>query len=442
MTATAAEGYEFVNFTIGEEEITENPYIFNLLDNLEVVANFAEVIVPPTEYTVNVTVNPAEAGTVEGAGTYEEGTEITLVATAAEGYEFVNFTIGTEVVEMPYTVTDDVTIIANFNEVPVVPQYNITIADVEHGTITAPATAEAEEVVTVMTSAEPMYSLVSLYYTIDGTEEIVDIDMVTKQFVMPAADITIGGEFELIEGVGDANLDGNINIVDVVAVLNYILGKDPQPFDFDQADMNEDGVIDISDALAINALILGLKAECGNNEVTYEIIDGQLYLDSEVALAGYQFKLSAEPASINMAGFNVMGNWFNGEYILVIYNLSGEKEAGIYSVLDLGDAALNSIVMSTKEGCQVRGNAGTVSVASFDERAYSVFPVPANTEVTVSGPEMTTIDVFNMMGQRVMTVNANGDETLVNVSMLTPGNYLFRINTVMGATVKNVVVVR
>ncbi len=438
LEATANDGYEFINFTIEGEEV-EMPY--TVTADVEIVANFELNPVIP-EYMVTVVVNPAEAGTVTGAGLYEEGTEITLEATANDGYEFVNFTIEGEEVEMPYTVVADVEIVANFNLIPVVPTYNITVEEVEHGFLSAPATAEADELITVSVTAEPMYSLVALHYTIDGSNEIVDIDLNTKQFVMPAADITIGGVFELVEGHGDVNLDGYINVVDIVAVFNYILDKDPQPFDFAQADMNEDGVVDISDAMAINALILGLKAECGDTEVTYQIKDGQLFIDSEVALAGYQFRLSAEPASINVAGFSTMGNWSNGEYILVVYNLGGEQEAGIYSVLDMGDANLNSIVMATKEGCRVRGTEGIVSVASFDENKYSVYPVPANTQVTVAGPEMTSIEVFNMMGQKVMTVNANSAETVVNVSMLTAGNYLFRINTVNGVTVKNVVVVR
>ena len=74
----------------------------------------------PVKYTVTATVNPAETGTVEGAGTYEEGKTATLTATPAEGYEFVNWTVGEEVVstENPYkfTVTADVALVANFEE--------------------------------------------------------------------------------------------------------------------------------------------------------------------------------------------------------------------------------------------------------------------------------------------------------------------------------------
>ena len=119
LTATAAEGYEFVNWTAGDSIVsTENPYTFAVTANVALVANFK--LIPPTKYNVTVTAD-STMGTVAGAGEYEEGTEATLTATAAEGYEFVNWTVdGTEVsTENPYTfnVTADVEVVANFKEV-------------------------------------------------------------------------------------------------------------------------------------------------------------------------------------------------------------------------------------------------------------------------------------------------------------------------------------
>ena len=80
-------------------------------------------ITAPTTYTVTATVNPAETGTVEGAGEYEEGKEATLTATANEGYEFTCWTSGEDTVSTanPYTfaVTANVALVANFKEVVV-----------------------------------------------------------------------------------------------------------------------------------------------------------------------------------------------------------------------------------------------------------------------------------------------------------------------------------
>lgn len=75
----------------------------------------------PVKYTVTV---KAENGTVEGAGEYEEGAEVTLTATANEGYEFTCWTVGEDTVSTknPYkfNVTADVEVVANFQEAAVV----------------------------------------------------------------------------------------------------------------------------------------------------------------------------------------------------------------------------------------------------------------------------------------------------------------------------------
>jgi len=69
-------------------------------------------------HTVSAIAEPAGYGTVEGAGRYTEGTEITVTATPNEGYEFVNWTEGETIVsELPaytFTVERTLTLAANF----------------------------------------------------------------------------------------------------------------------------------------------------------------------------------------------------------------------------------------------------------------------------------------------------------------------------------------
>ncbi|MBR5324116.1 MAG: InlB B-repeat-containing protein [Muribaculaceae bacterium] len=88
-TATASEGYAFVNWTAGEEVVsTENPYTVAVTADIELTANFEML---PVIYTV--TVNAGIGGTAEASATeVEEGTEVTLTATAAEGYTFAGWT--------------------------------------------------------------------------------------------------------------------------------------------------------------------------------------------------------------------------------------------------------------------------------------------------------------------------------------------------------------
>ena len=79
-----------------------NPYVLSFLESFE----------------ISTTANPAEGGTVTGAGNYPYGTTATLTATANTGYHFVNWTLVGEVVSnsptYSFEVTDAGDYVANF----------------------------------------------------------------------------------------------------------------------------------------------------------------------------------------------------------------------------------------------------------------------------------------------------------------------------------------
>ena len=91
LTATPAEGYQFVNWTKGEEVVsTENPYSFVVTADVALVANFE--LIPPTKYTVTLSDNTGGFEPLtSGAGEYEEGDEVTVSAVDSEGWVFVGW---------------------------------------------------------------------------------------------------------------------------------------------------------------------------------------------------------------------------------------------------------------------------------------------------------------------------------------------------------------
>ena len=111
ITAVAATNYKFVNWTKDDAEVsTENPYTFVVTESATYVANFVE----KTKYTINVTYDNI-MGTVTGDGSYYEGTEVTLTATAKGGYVFVDWSDGvTEETRTIDELTGDVNLTANF----------------------------------------------------------------------------------------------------------------------------------------------------------------------------------------------------------------------------------------------------------------------------------------------------------------------------------------
>ena len=109
--------------------------------------------------------------------------------------------------------------------------------------------------------------------------DYVDLDVLLSYlFVMGALGFTIsfddfGNEFiefgtneevdpitddeEIIQGAGDINSDGIINVVDIVALVGYIIGEGELSEEaLLQADFNGDGIINVVDIVAIVSLIL------------------------------------------------------------------------------------------------------------------------------------------------------------------------------------------
>tara|TARA_Y100000004_G_scaffold110058_1_gene123488 strand:+ start:329 stop:1831 length:1503 start_codon:yes stop_codon:yes gene_type:complete len=85
---------------------------------------------------------------------------------------------------------------------------------------------------------------------------------------------------------GDCNNDGSIDILDIVEMINYILGTPSQDFIFGNCDMNGDGDIDIIDVVQLVNLIL---TPTDNNELPSEpsitdLADRVYYLQYESSL--------------------------------------------------------------------------------------------------------------------------------------------------------------
>lgn len=86
LTATAGANYEFSKWTVnGTEVSTTNPYSFTIQSDLVVTAVF---IVKQT-FSVSITVDPVNSGTVTGEGFYTFLQSVTLQATPAEDFVFV-----------------------------------------------------------------------------------------------------------------------------------------------------------------------------------------------------------------------------------------------------------------------------------------------------------------------------------------------------------------
>ena len=67
--------------------------------------------------------------------------------------------------------------------------------------------------------------------------------------------LTVTGGSSVV--VGDINMDGNINVQDIILLVNIILDiLNPTPDQFEAADLNADGIINVLDVIALVNIIL------------------------------------------------------------------------------------------------------------------------------------------------------------------------------------------
>jgi len=58
---------------------------------------------------------------------------------------------------------------------------------------------------------------------------------------------------------GDINMDGEVDVVDVTTLVDYILKNNPSPCDVDACDVNENGEVDVADVTYLVDIILKVK---------------------------------------------------------------------------------------------------------------------------------------------------------------------------------------
>ena len=76
-------------------------------------------------------------------------------------------------------------------------------------------------------------------------------------YVFQLAELAMSGYILAVPG--DSNGDNRVDVNDVTTVINHILGKNPSPFNADNADVNGDGNINVMDVTLIINIILGIS---------------------------------------------------------------------------------------------------------------------------------------------------------------------------------------
>lgn len=89
----------------------------------------------------------------------------------------------------------------------------------------------------------------------------IDNKLVTKDDITFNMDIS--GSVAML---GDANGDGNLNVADCIAIAHYLLGKAPENFNEEAANVNGDDTVNMADFIGVAHLLLYGTVEKPSNK--------------------------------------------------------------------------------------------------------------------------------------------------------------------------------
>ncbi len=246
---------------------------------------------------------------------------------------------------------------------------------------------------------------------------------------------------------GDANCDGIVNVLDVIALVNYILGNNPQPFCFENADIDGNGSINVLDVTATINIIINGKASPfpGLKSASAHIYlnPDNITLQSDGTLAGLQFEISGvKPGQLELIlpGFEFACSEKDGKLTGLVYTLNNTPLAA-------GSIRLFNLTARNARWGEVMAanlNAGAVAVikhqpslaTTHENMLTGIFPNPLTDQVvirfSIENPCAVTIEVYNSLGQRAATIVEGKfpqgvHETTWNAAGMPQGVYLLRL---------------
>ena len=493
VTATANTGYTFTNWTEnGNVVSTQANYTFNVTGNRTLVANFQA---QPQNYTISVSANPNNGGTVSGGGTYQQGQSCTVHATANTGYTFTNWTENGNVVSTnanyTFTVTDNRTLVANFQAQP----QNYTISVLANpnngGTVSGGGTYQQGQSCTVHATANTGYTFTNwtengnvvstnanYTFTVNGNRTLVANFQMQSYTITVTANPADGGT---VSGGGIFNYGQSCTLTATPATgYNFVRWtKNGQ-----QVSTNATYTFSVTESAAFVAQFQ--LQSCAIFVSAYPVEGGiatgggsYLYGDNLTVMAtaneGYNFINWVEDDNVVSTEANYSFTVTGSRSLTAIFDL---KTFEIAASVDPEEAASISgsgtynygeevtltfdrnedwAFQNWTENGEVVSEEMTYTFIATENRnlvahfqytegigensiAAKVYPNPTKGEVMVESEGMSHIRIVNAYGQTVYNAKAEGEQVRIDLSGMAKGIYMMHIEAEGGHAVRKIVV--
>ena len=277
--------------------------------------------------------------------------------------------------------------------------------------------------------------------------------------------------------LGDSNGDFSVNVMDLVQVVDYILGNNPTPFILIAADVNNDDAINVLDIVGTVDIILnptsGKTSARGGNSINYyssTIIgdatfyweENDLYVESEHEITGIQLAFDKDfkyNLSMDLPKFEWLNYEQEGSKVTMMYSF-GDVRLPAGKTKLLTKTSSEEISFNIDKAVVAAPNGGKLNVLYKDNVISDIkSPVQSDTpNLVLIGPNPTNgilniyyylpeqmdkvvVSAYNLLGSRVWSndayKNTSGSASAVaDLSSLTPGVYIVVIDVIRNGELK------
>lgn len=470
ITAEPNSGYDFLKWTKdGTEVSTDATYSFTATEDATYTAVFGEQSV--TYYTITTAASPADAGTVEGGGTYEDGATVILAASANPGWQFVQWTDGNADNPRNITVTGDATYTAQFTQINYV--INVDAVPYEGGSVTGGGTYHYGDAVTLTATPNEGYDFLqwdngetALTRTVivDGDANYTAYFAEQGTNTYEIAVFTNDPELGTVSG-GGVYPEGTVITISATPIGYASFVR------WDDGDTNATRTITVTADASYTAIfemgaLYTITVESLNPTMGSVAGGGEFPAGAEIMIqatpfGGYHFdgwddNVYENPRMVTVTGNATYKARFSEQqqetyHITVLCN---DPNAGtVYGTGDYPAGATATLVAVPNSGYRFKEwNDGvtdqyrTITVTAnatyfatfegdgIDEngmQTISLYPNPANDVIRLEGiGENTEVRIYNAIGALVKVVNVSDDEEIF-VSDLKAGLYIVRSGNTM-----------
>ena len=160
-----------------------------------------------------------------------------------------------------------------------------------------------------------------------------------------------------VDQIGDVNFDGQTNVVDIVVMVNFILGiATPTNEEFVAADINEDGLLNVVDVVANISNILGVRSSrfySSRKSIKINQNNKSIYIPKTNSIAGIEIHFKN---NCKILGSVIDDNWTirNHNNKVILYSNDLQPMSKSFSINFDRYSKINELIISAENGSLIK----------------------------------------------------------------------------------------